>query len=197
LDGRFVRLEPLREAHAGPLSEAAERTDWQWFLTPLRSRKDVEDRIAEGLFSEKRGDAYAFAVVDKKDGKVIGSTSYLAVVERYKRSEIGSTWYAKEYWGTAVNPECKYLLLKHAFEDWGAVRIQLITDVNNLHSQRAIEKLGAKLEGVLRNHGIKSDGSPRQAVQYSIVQSEWPEVRDKLNSRLANFSPQGRKTSES
>jgi len=184
LEGSHVRLEPLRRKHAQGISEAAKHTDWTWFLGPLRSRDAVNRRIADGNEAEKRGEAYAFAVRLVGDGRVVGSTSYLAVVAKHKRAEIGSTWYSRECWGTAVNPECKYLLLKHAFEDWGAVRIQLVTDMNNIHSQRAIAKLGATLEGTMRGHGIRPDGSVRDARLYSIIPGEWPQVRSKLLARI-------------
>jgi N-acetyltransferase len=187
LEGGFVRLEPLRRKHAKGMFEATKSLDWQWFLSPLRTKEAVNRRIAEGLRAERRDEAYAFAVKLRKDGRIIGSTSYLNVVSKHKRSEIGSTWYSQEMWGTVVNPECKYLLLKHAFEDWGAVRVQLVTDTNNTHSQRAILKLGAKLEGRMRNHGLRPDGSIRDALLYSIVPREWPEVKRILEARIAKF----------
>ena len=191
LEGRFVRLEPLRRKHASGLFEATKSVDWEWFLGPLHSKEDVAQRIYDGLTAERAGEAYAFAVRLRASGQVVGSTSYLTVVPRHKRAEIGSTWYSREVWGTAVNPECKYLLLKHAFEDWGAVRIQLGTDANNKHSQAAILKLGAKLEGTLRNHGIRPDGSVRDALLYSIIDSEWPVAKSTLLSRLSGFESQG------
>ena len=184
LAGSSVRLEPLREEHSTALFEAAQRLDWKWFLSPLRTREDVEARIAEGLKSEHVNEAYAFAVRLLRSNAVVGSTSYFAIVSRHKRAEVGSTWYVPSVWGTVVNPECKYLLLKHAFEDWSAIRIQLTTDVNNIHSQRAIAKLGAKFEGTLRNNGIRPDGSYRDSMLYSIVASEWPEVKAKLLRRI-------------
>ena len=101
--------------------------------------------------------------------------------------EIGSTWYSLDSQGTVVNPECKCLLLKHAFEDWGAIRVQLGTDANNVHSQRAILKLGAKFEGRLRNHGFRQDGSIRDTMLYSIISSEWPTVKKGLEARMENF----------
>ena len=180
LEGSHVRLEPLRRKHARGISEAAKHTDWTWFLGPLRSRDAVDQRIADGIEAETRGEAYAFAVRLVGDGRVVGSTSHLAVVAKHKRAEIGSTWYSRDCWGAAVNPQCKYLLLKHAFEDWGAVRIQLVTDVNNIHPQRAIAKLGARFEGTMRGHGIRPDGTVRDARLYSIIPGEWPEVRSKL-----------------
>src|SRR5213594_3017837 len=158
-------------------------------LGPLRTREDVDKRIEDGLRAQERGEEYAFAVFLKKDEKIIVSTAYLNVVPHHKRLEIGSTWYTPETQGTAANPECKFLLLKHAFEDWGAVRVQLGTSVNNVHSQRAILKLGAKFEGRLRNHGIRHDGSVREvAMLYSIISSDWPLVKKGLEARIENFS---------
>ena len=187
LEGRFVRLEPLRMNHAGGIYEASKKMEWTWFLTPLRSLDDVEKRIARGIENEERNEEFAFAVLLKGSGLVIGSTAYLTVVAMHKRAEIGATWYVPEMQGTFANPECKFLLLRHAFEDWGAVRVQLTTDVNNIHSQRAIAKLGAKLEGVLRNHGIRPDGSVRDAMLYSITSSEWRDVKSRLEKRLEQF----------
>ena len=185
LEGMFVTLEPLRPEHAPGLFDATGSTDWEWFLGPLKTREDVDRRIAEGIRSEERGDAFAFAVRLASVNRIVGSTSYLAVSEKHRRAEIGSTWYARDVWGTAVNPESKYLLLRHAFEDWGAVRVQLVTDANNLHSQRAIRKLGAKFEGTLRNFGVRPDGSAREEARlYSIIDKEWPHVRQKLLARI-------------
>ena len=187
LEGRFVRLEPLRRRHTADLYEAAKSVDWEWFLGPLRTKTDVEKRIEEGMAGERKGETYAFAVKNAGDGRILGSTSYLTVVPRHRRAEIGSTWYSKDVWGTAVNPECKFLLLRHAFERWGAVRIQLGTDSRNVHSQGAILKLGARFEGTLRNHGIRPDGSLRDAKLYSIIAEEWPEVKARLQARIEGF----------
>jgi N-acetyltransferase len=184
LEGKFVRLEPLRREHAPVLFEAGRKLDWEWMLVPLNSMEAVKKRIEDGLKAEEKNEEYPFIVKLKKGEGVIGSTSYLQVSSRHRRAEIGSTWYSPDVWGTIVNPECKYLLLKHAFEDWNAVRIQLGTHANNIHSQRAILKLGAKFEGRLRNHGIMPDGSVRDAMLYSIIASEWPAVKDKLLKRI-------------
>jgi N-acetyltransferase len=185
LEGDHVLLEPLRMHHSTLLFEAAKDTDWTWSLVPLRSREDVDKRIQNTLDLEKRDEGYAFAVSLKETKRVIGSTSYFLVVSKHKRAEIGFTWYTKDIWGTFVNPECKFLLLKHAFEDWHAVRIQLGTDINNLHSQRAILKLGAQYEGTLRNHGIRPDGSLRDSKLYSITTADWPNVKSKLLMRIS------------
>lgn len=186
LEGNVVRLEPLRKEHADALYSAAQQLDWGWFLKPLRTKEDVERRIEYGLKAEERGEGYAFVVRTKQDGLVVGSTSYFQIAPEHKHLEIGSTWYASKVQGTNVNPECKYLLLKHAFEDWGAVRVQFTTDSNNLHSQRAIAKLGAKLEGKLRSDKIRPDGTLRDSMVYSIIASKWPEVKEKLLSRTGD-----------
>ena len=157
-------------------------------MAPLRSREEVDRRIADGLRAEERKEEYAFAVRLKGDARVVGSTAYFAIVPRNKRTEIGYTWYSKDAQGTVVNPECKFLLLKHAFEDWGAIRVQLGTDANNVHSQRAILKIGAKFEGKLRNHGIRPDGSVRDTTLYSIISSEWPTVKNGLEARIESFA---------
>lgn len=182
-----MKLEPLRKNHAKILFEAAKKLDWTLMLGQLNTKEAVDRRIEEGLRSEARDQEYAFAVVLRDGDRVAGSTAYLSVVSRHKRVEIGSTWYTPDQWGTAVNPECKFLLLKHAFEDWGAVRVQLGTDSRNLHSQRAILKLGAKFEGKLRNHGILPDGFVRDAVLYSIIASEWVDVKSRLLTRIQSF----------
>lgn len=187
LDGRFVRLEPLRENHIEAIWEATREIDWRLTLHPLGSREAVAQIIRDGIKAEERNEEYAFAVVVKSENRVVGSTAYLSVVSHHRRLEIGSTWYAKDARGTAVNPECKLLLLKHTFEDWHAVRVQLGTHVDNVHSQRAILKLGAKFEGGLRSHGIMPDGTVRDALLYSITAAEWPEVKARLLDRLHGF----------
>ena len=163
---------------------AAEKLDWGWFLRPLHRRADVDKRIFDGLRAEGEDEAYAFAVLTKKDNQVVGSTSYLQVVAEHKRTEIGSTWYTSDTQGTKVNPESKYLLLRHAFEDWGAERVQFTTDANNLRSQHAILKLGAKFEGKLRSDRRRRDGSMRDSMVYSIIANEWPTVREGLVARI-------------
>jgi RimJ/RimL family protein N-acetyltransferase len=122
------------------------------------------------------------------DGRIIGSTRYLDVQEEDRTAEIGWTWYEPPAWGTIVNPEAKFLLLRHAFEEWHAIRIALKTDVRNLRSQSAIARLGAVYEGTLRNQRIRPDGSYRDTPIYSIIESEWPSVKRSLEARLARAS---------
>lgn len=188
LEGNFVKLEPLRRHHADALTLAAGKLDFGWALTPLLSKTDVDKRIDDTLELEKKGQGYAFAVLFKKENRVVGSTSYFGIVPEHKRLEIGYTWYEQNMWGTFINPESKFLLLQHAFDDWHANRVQISTDVKNVHSQRAIAKLGAKFEGTLRSHAIRLDGSIRDTMMYSIISHDWPEVKKSLQRRLGQYS---------
>ena len=184
LEGSRVRLEPLELRHAQSLVSAGEGFDWAWLSARLSDISSVENWIKEALEKERTGEEFPFVVISKPEGKIVGSTRYMDTRPHDKGTEIGWTWYSPKVWGTAVNPECKYLLLKHAFEDWEAIRVQLKTDNNNLHSQRAILKLGAKFEGRLRNHRFRRDGTIRDTMMYSITNSEWPEVKASLLERL-------------
>lgn len=188
LEGRFLRLEPLRTRHADALTIAARKLDWGWTLNPLRSRKDVNERIRHAIEMEKKNQEYVFAVILRREDRVVGGTSYFGISPRHKRLEIGYTWYEQNLWGTFVNPESKFLLLQHAFEDWHANRVQISTDVNNIHSQKAILKLGAKFEGRLRSHAIRRDGSIRDTMLYSIIVGDWPRVQSALQSRIDKYA---------
>lgn len=190
LEGRFVRLEPLRTRHGDALTIAAGRLDWGWTLNPLRSRNDVKERIRHAIEMEKKNQEYVFAVILRQEDRVVGGTTYFGIFPHHKRLEIGYTWYEQSLWGTYVNPESKFLLLQHAFEDWHANRVQLSTDINNIHSQKAILKLGAKFEGRLRSHAIRRDGSIRDTMLYSITASDWPTVRSSLQNRIDNYAKQ-------
>lgn len=185
LEGTFVRLEPLRQLHTKALTVSADRLDWGWSLHPLHSKKDVERRVAYAIEKEKTGEEYIFAVILKRENRAIGSTSYFGIAPAHKRAEIGYTWYEQDQWGTEVNPECKLLLLTHAFDHWRANRIQLSTDIKNVHSQKAILKIGATFEGRLRNHAIRPDGTVRDTLVYSIVRSEWLSIKSRLEARVS------------
>jgi N-acetyltransferase len=138
-----------------------------------------------GIHLESQGSAYPFTVILKETGRIVGSTRYLEVRAEHRGVEIGWTWYAPDAWGTVVNPEAKLLLLRHAFEDWKAIRVQFKTDHLNVHSRNAILKLGAKFEGSLRQHRVRSDGTIRDTVMFSILDTEWPAVQAELLERLA------------
>lgn len=188
LVGKYVRLEPLTENHIDALVEAGKDFDWVWMSAKLTTRESMSSWISEASKAQQRGEAYPFVAILSSEKRVIGSTRYLDVQYESKGLEIGWTWYSPSVWGTVVNPECKFLLLKHSFEDWGAIRVQLKTDSNNIHSQRAILKLGAKFEGRLRNHRIRRDGTFRDSMLYSIIASEWPRVKEDLLRRISNTS---------
>ena len=144
----------------------------------------MERWLERAMEAESQGREYPFVVVRLEDNRVIGSTRYLDVQEADRNVEIGWTWYAPDAWGGVVNPEAKYLLMRHAFDDWRAIRLALKTDINNLHSQAAIKKLGARYEGTLRNQRIRLDGSYRDTVIFSVIESEWPQVKARLEQRL-------------
>jgi len=185
LTGSVVRLEPLRLTHADVLLAAGgDRAIWAWMPMKISSREGMLQFINEALSAEARGAEYAFAVIELATGRLVGSTRYIDVSEAHKGVEIGWTWYAPDVWGTKVNPECKLLLLQHAFDDWGAIRVMLKTDHMNERSQKAILRLGALFEGRLRNHRIRPDGTLRDTMQYSMTNADWPAVKAGLLERL-------------
>lgn len=187
LEGKFVRLEPLGTEHLDGLIEAGKGFDWRWMSMDLSSHEAMKSFITSALEEQRKGLGYPFAVCSKSTDKIVGSTRYMDLLSSQKAVEIGWTWYSPEVWGTVVNPECKFLLLKNAFEEWGAIRVCLKTDNYNIHSQRAILKLGAKFEGMLRNHRIRRDGTYRHTMMYSIVPEEWPSLKAVLLKRLEAF----------
>ena len=186
LSGRRIRLEPLAPSHAGELLVAAADPEiWRWLPERVETREQMDRWIEAALDAQEAGAEYAFAVVDLASGRAVGSTRYMDVTEAHRGVEVGWTWYRREDWGGRVNPEAKLLLLTHAFEDWGAIRLCLKTDSLNERSRAAILKLGATYEGDLRNQRIRADGSHRHSSYYSILDSEWPAVKRGLEARLA------------
>jgi RimJ/RimL family protein N-acetyltransferase len=187
LEGDVVRLEPLSLAHAPGLHAAAQDASiWRWMPTKLNGpRERVERWIDAALLAQEAGTILPFATVLRASGEPVGATRYLNISRGDRGLEIGWTWLAPRVQRTAVNSECKYLLLRHAFETLGAIRVQLKTDGRNTISQRAIERLGAIREGTLRKHMILEDGYQRDSVMYSILDDEWPAVRARLEGALA------------
>lgn len=185
LNGNTVRLEPLRRAHREGLLNAAQSADiWAWMAMNLSHPAELDAWLEKALADEEQGVSYPFVVLSQVTGDVLGSTRYLNIQPADRGTEIGWTWYSPTVWGTAVNPETKLLLLRHAFDEWNALRVEFRTDHRNTHSQAAIKKLGAIYEGILRNHRIRPDGSIRHTVVFSITPDEWPEVRTGLERRL-------------
>ena len=185
LEGKGVRLEPLTDEHHDALAAAA--TDgrlWELWFTSVPAPGGVRGYIAEALDGQRLGHMLPWAVRDLESGAIIGSTRYHDIVPRIDRVEIGYTWYAQSRQRTHVNTACKLLLLGHAFETLGCKVVGLRTDNFNFRSQRAIEALGAKRDGVIRHHLARRDGTVRDSVMYSILASEWPDVRRHLEHRL-------------
>lgn len=188
LTGHYVRLEPLSEAHVPGLAQIGVGQPFWNFMVygRMESVDDMSNWVKDLLSRAANGTDLPFAVIHLESGRVAGATRYLNIVPENNGLEVGGTWYGSEFQRTAVNTECKYLLIKHAFEDLGCIRVQLKTDSRNVRSQKAIERIGAVKEGVLRNHMILPDGYIRDSVFYSITDSEWPNVKIRLEEMLAH-----------
>jgi RimJ/RimL family protein N-acetyltransferase len=182
LEGRSVRLEPLAESHAEDLAAAATPEIFAYHFPPSRL---TPDGFREQIRRLSGGaDRLPFAQVLRESGRAVGVTSYLDLRPEHRGLEVGFTWIGRPWQGSAVNPEAKLLLLRHAFETLGVVRVQFKTDARNLQSQRALAKLGAVREGVLRRHMIMPDGFVRDSVMFSVTDADWPRVREGLEARL-------------
>jgi RimJ/RimL family protein N-acetyltransferase len=186
LEGRGVRLEPLGQEHREALAAALGDGElWRlWFTTTPEPGK-VGEYIDEALAGLAAGRMLPWAVRELGSGTIVGSTRYQDILVPASRVEIGHTWYAKSWQRTHVNTACKLLLLGHAFDTLGAGVVGLRTDGFNFTSQRAIEALGAKKDGVIRQFGVRKDGSVRDTVMYSILAGEWPDVRRNLEFRMS------------
>lgn len=186
LEGRAVRLVPLRLEHAAALFEQGHDEEI-WRYLPIDMPADVDAMrawIQAALAQAAVGAAVPFAIVRRANERLIGSTRFHEIALEHRGLEIGWSWLSRAYWRAGINTECKYLLLRHAFEQLGAIRVQLKTDLRNVRSQRAIEGLGARREGVFRNHRIIKGGYRRTSVYFSIIDEDWPTVRARLEDRL-------------
>jgi len=187
LEGRWVRLEPLAHHHAAGLAEVARDEEiWRYMPAKLTTIEQIKHWITETLALQAAGAVLPFAIVERAEGRAIGSTRYLNIMPRDRGLEIGWTWLGRAARRTAVNTECKYLLLRHAFETLDCIRVQFKTDQRNERSRRAIERIGGQFEGILRQHMVLPDGSYRDSAFYSIIDAEWPAVKVKLADRLYN-----------
>ena len=181
LSARGVSLVPLSLAHEeGLRGAAADGALWNIRVTSVPAPQETRKYIEDALAMREAGHRFAFAVIDENSGKVIGSSSYHDIVPAVHRLEIGWTWYAKSHQRSHVNSTCKLLLMTHAFETLGCHVVGWRTDNFNFASQEAIERLGAKKDGVLRGHALRRDGTIRDTVMYSLRSGEWPEVRAQL-----------------
>ena len=185
LEGRHVRLEPLSQAHHADLAAVGlDEELWRWIPTPVRTPQEMSGYIQTALEEQSRGVSLPFALIEKTSGRAIGSTRYGNIDRAHHRVEIGWTWVAPPWQRTGVNTEAKYLLLRHAFETLGCIRVELKTDSLNERSRNAILRIGAREEGTFRNHMITSTGRIRHTVYFSILDSEWLGVKSGLQSRM-------------
>ncbi len=187
LVGERVELIPMEPAHVDGLYAAGSNPEiWDYMPMRVASRDDMIRLVREALRARDEGRELPFVILDRATGRIVGSTRFLDITPAHRGIEIGWTWLAPGVWRTAVNTECKYVLLRHCFETLEMIRVTLKTDTRNVRSQRAIERLGAVREGVLRHHRIMPDGYLRDSVYYSILAEEWPAVKAPLEGVLRN-----------
>ena len=187
LEGAVVRLEPIRADHAQLFWEAArDSVDdiFRWIPYSVKTPADFQKLVSKALAEQERGESVVFATVERGSGRVIGSTRFMNIDRANRHLEIGSTWIVPAWQRTAVNTEAKYLMLRHAFEQWNCARVELKTDAMNQKSRAAILRLGAREEGTLRRHMLTWTGRMRDSVYFSILDSEWPEVKTRLQAKL-------------
>jgi N-acetyltransferase len=188
LQGEVVCLEPIQGEHWHPMWEVAKDSledIFRWYPYRVASAADFQLFVQKALSEQERGESLVFATTELHSGKIIGSTRFMNIDRANRRVEIGSTWIAPLWQRTAVNTEAKYVMLRHAFEDWGCVRVELKTDALNQKSRNAILRIGAKEEGTLRKHLVTWTGRIRDTVYFSILDTEWPEARTRLQSKLS------------
>jgi N-acetyltransferase len=186
LEGHSVRLEPLTEAYVLALAGiGCDERIWKLMVYgQIQTEVDMLKWVRSLLVGQAAGTDLPFVVIHKATGKVAGATRYMEIRPAHRSLEIGGTWYGLEHQRTIVNTESKYLLLRYAFETLKTIRVQFKADLRNERSWKAIERIGAKREGILRNHYILPDGVIRDSVFYSIIESEWPDVKDRLEEKL-------------
>lgn len=191
LEGRHIRLEPLGLAHhAGLCDVGLDDSIWRWNpRAPMRTPDDMQRYIESALQQQAKGASLPFATVERASGRAVGSTRFAEIDAENRRVEIGYTWIAPPWQRTPVNTEAKYLMIRHAFETWGCIRVELKTDSLNERSRNAILRIGAKQEGILRNHMLTHSGRLRHSVYFSIIESEWPVVKASIEAKLARPYP--------
>lgn len=185
LEGKFVKLEPMRFDHFPALCEVGmEPALWKWTANVVESNSDLEKYVRVALADRDQGVALPFVTIDKKTGTIVGSTRFGNIDPFHRKAEIGWTWINPKWQRTRINTEAKLLMLTHAFEEWECIRVELKTDANNKKSRAAMTRIGAKQEGTLRNHMITETGRYRDSVYFSVIESEWPTIKAGLISKL-------------
>jgi len=189
LQGKYVRLEPISEAHIDGLAEIGIGHDfWKFMLYgEMKTKEDFRFFVTDLLEREKAGTDLPFVAIHLASGRIAGATRYLNIMPKDRGLEVGGTWYGVDFQRTPVNTECKYLLFSHAFETLKCIRLQLKTDSLNVRSQTAIERIGAKKEGTLRNHMITPEGRYRHSVFYSVLDTEWADVKKRLEEMMKKY----------
>jgi N-acetyltransferase len=193
LEGDVVRLEPIRRDHAELFWDIAKgdlEDIFRWIPYSMKTPEDFKKLITKAFDEQERGESVVLATVENSSGCTVGSTRFMNIDRVNRRVEIGSTWVAPAWQRTAVNTEAKYLMLRHAFEVWKCMRVELKTDALNQKSRNAILRIGAKEEGTLRRHVVTWSGRVRDTVYFSILDSEWPEVKARLEAKLGAGSRQ-------
>jgi N-acetyltransferase len=186
LEGAHVELQPLSESHLDALCEVGLDPElWKWIPFQVLDRGQMLGYIQSALADQQKGISIPFATVDRASKKVVGSTRYMSIDRPNRRLEIGSTWIAKPWQRTPINTEAKYIMMRHAFETLGCNRVEWKTDVLNTQSRNAILRLGAKQEGIFRHHVVTWTGRLRDSVYFSVIASEWPEVKKNLEAKLS------------
>ncbi|MBV9851367.1 MAG: GNAT family N-acetyltransferase [Armatimonadetes bacterium] len=190
LTGQRARLVPMEPDHAAGLWEAGRHPDiWRYMpVARPEALADMQGLVRAALAEQARGTSLPFTIMDQETNAIVGSTRFLDIVPVHRQLEIGWTWLTPAAQRTRINTECKYLLLRHAFETLGLIRVQLKTDARNERSQRAMERIGAIREGVLRRHRILPDGFVRDSVYYSVIVEEWPQAKAHLERLLDRYA---------
>ncbi|MEC1550773.1 GNAT family N-acetyltransferase [Bacillus rugosus] len=185
LTGKQVQVVPMDKSHIQGLYEAAnDENIWTHLPKTITTLHDMEAFVEEALQTKESGAECPFVIIHRETGKIVGTTRFLYMSSASRSLEIGWTWFHPSVWGTSFNTECKYVLLQYCFEQLNTIRVQFKTDERNIRSQKAIERLGAVREGTLRNQMIRKDGTFRNSVFYSIIDSDWPSVKQHLEQRL-------------
>lgn len=185
LENEKILLRPVQaEDVEGILNAANYPAIWEHMSVSLLTKEAVQNYVEKAIKERAANQSYKFVIVVKETNEIIGSTSFLDIAENHKSVEIGSTWITPKYWRTDINTNCKYLLLKYCFEEWELNRVQIKTGHENIRSQKAIERLGATKEGILRNHMIRKEGSIRHTVMYSIIKEDWPAIKERFLQKL-------------
>ena len=186
LEGRHVRLAPLQAHHVDALWAAAQDPKtWEFSSAVIRSADDCRRYVETAVEWQSAGTAVPFVTIDRASNDVVGSTRFANIDRDHRRAEIGWTWINPKFWRTAINTEAKYLMLRHAFDEWKCMRVEFKTGHKNGRSQTAIERIGGIREGTLRKHMIQPDGSIRDSVYFSILDDEWPSVKTRLEGMLS------------